>query len=70
MKPVTEINCSHCLKVQKNYWSEGNGLSVCPVERAKSFLPAFPQMPRAPKRLLAELAPKNKSARTAIALLS
>lgn len=42
MKSVTEINCLQCLKVWRNYWSKGNGLSVCLVEWLKSFPPDFP----------------------------
>lgn len=42
--------------------TKGNGLSVCPVEWAKSFLPVLAQMSQASKRYLAESEPKNKLA--------
>lgn len=42
--------------------TKGNVLSLCPVERTKSFLPVLAQMSQASKRYLAESEPKNKLA--------
>lgn len=44
--------------------TKGNGLSVCPVEWAKSFLPVLAQMSQASERYLAESEHKNKLAHT------
>lgn len=38
--------------------TKGNGLSVCPVEWTKSFLPVLAQMSQASKRYLAKSEPK------------
>lgn len=50
---LQKSNVYNVWKSRRN--TKGNGLSVCPVEWTKSFLPVLAQMSQASKRYLAEL---------------